>query len=102
MIFMSDGGDGGNAAANTSARQLRACADASHYVAFGSGAAQGRLQELARESNGKFHAALQGDDLIRVFADIAANADQMTANMVQKFGQKMADMVVNKFVSDHM
>lgn len=100
MVFMSDGGDGNDPQANTEARQLR-CANATHYIAFGQ-ADHNRLQSLATDSGGAFHAAAQGADLIRVFRNIAADADKMTDDMIHRFGQKMADMVVNKLILDHM
>ncbi|CAD7924203.1 unnamed protein product [Amoebophrya sp. A120] len=103
VVFMSDGANHhtDESDANQAARQL-GFVNGVHYVAFGKDASRDRLTQLANLSKGTFHAAAQGADLLRVFTAIAANADRMTDEMIQKFGKRMADMVVNKLIIDHM
>ncbi|KAL7535460.1 hypothetical protein ACHAXR_006500 [Thalassiosira sp. AJA248-18] len=86
IIFMSDGqaGDASHAAAEFSAlnghvyRTKRSQLEL-HVIAFGSGANQSQLQQIASASgNGRVHASSSTAELASVFVDIAATSNVAT------------------------
>jgi len=103
LVFMSDGEDeGGRAAIDTLAairRENERNGLQVYTIPFGS-SGSARLRELANAGGGYFRPAATGDELSRVFSDIAAGCNAMDG-LIKAFGDIITSMVVQKLLLDY-
>jgi len=104
LIFMSDGNASDGPSAITAIQAILAASPnvQVHTIAFGSSAGHQLLQTLARNGNGRFHAAINGIALGGTFSQIASGALSPLHQLATMVGSKLSQEVANKIVLDYL